>query len=169
MAGWKDLPGGVVASTVYSDGALISRNATVTLPEVSNVTAEIRAGGTVEVPITGQVEAMEMTVTQNAADEGLGDLASPGSHSVEVRWVQDELSNDGTLRTVGYKAFVRAYSKTIPGVSVEVGSLSENECTLGVTRYQLFRDGAEILCIDQLNGIYKVNGTDYAASVWSLL
>ena len=169
MAGWKDLPGGVVASTVYSDGALISRNATVTLPEVSNVTAEIRAGGTVEVPITGQVEAMEMTVTQNAADEGLGDLAAPGSHSVEVRWVQDELSNDGGMRTVGYKAFMRCYSKTIPGVSVEVGSLSENECTLGVTRYQLFRDGSEILCIDQLNGIYKVNGTDYAASVWSLL
>ena len=166
---WKDIPGGVVASTVYSDGSLTSRNATVTLPEVTNLTAEVKAGGTIEVPVTGQVEAMEMTVTQNAADEGLGDLASPGSHSVEVRWVQDELSNDGGMRQVGYKAFVRGYSKTIPGVSVEVGSLSENEATLGVTRYQLFRDGAEILCIDQLNGIYRVNGVDYAASVWSLL
>lgn len=166
---WKDLAGGVIATTIYSDGSLVGRNLNATLPEISNVTAELKAGGTIEAPVTGQVEAMEMTVTAPAADADLGKLSSPGSHSVECRWVQDSMGNDGSMRQVGYKAFVRCYAKTIPGVSLEVGSVPENECTLGVTRYQLFADGAEVLLIDQLNGIYRVNGTDYAGAVEALL
>ena len=169
MAGWKDIPSGVIAGTIYSDGVLISRNGNFPLPEVTMLTAEIKSGGTMEVPLSGLVEAMEATFTLNSADESLGALATPRSHSVETRWVQDEISNDGTMRHVGYKAFLRSFAKTIPGISVEVGSLSENEATVGVSRYQLFKDGEEILCIDQLNSIFRVMGEDFASSVWSLL
>lgn len=166
---WKDLQGAVLAATVYSDGTLAARNATVTLPEVTNTTAELRAGGTIELPITGNVDAMEMTVTMGAPDAGFGSLCSPSSHEVEVRWVQDKVDIEGKVTQVGYKAFVRAYAKTIPGVSLEVGSVSENEITLGLTRYQLYADGEEVFCIDQLNSIYRVNGTDYAAQINALL
>lgn len=166
---WRDLDGAVIGTTVYSDGQLVAKNATVTLPEVANTTVELRAGGTVEAPITGSVDAMEASITLGAADKGFGSLSVPGSHEVEVRWVQDKMDVEGKVRQVGYKAFMRAYSKTIPGVSLEVGSASENEMTLGCTRYQLFADGEEIVCIDQLNSIYKVNGTDYAAGIESLL
>lgn len=166
---WKDIPSGVIASTVYDEGKLVGRNLTCTLPELTMLTAELKAGGTVEAPITGQVEAMEATITSAAADADMAALNSPKAHTVEVRWVQDVMSNDGTMRQVGFKAFLRANAKTIPGASVEVGSVPENEATLGVTRYQLFADGEEVLLIDQLNGIFKVNGTDYAAQIEALL
>lgn len=166
---WKDLNGAVLGSAVYSDGNLCCRNATVTLPEVTNTTVELKAGGTIDLPITANVDAMEATVTLGAPDDGFGDLAIPTSHEVEVRWVQDSIDVEGKVRQVGYKAFMRAYSKTIPGLSVEIGSASENELTLGLTRYQLYADGAEVLCIDQLNNIYRVNGVDYAAEINALL
>lgn len=166
---WKDLQGAVLASTVYADGSLCARNATVTLPEISNTTVELQAGGTIELPITANVDAMEATITLGAPDTGFGALAEPKSHTVEVRWVQDAVDIEGNVRQVGYKAFLKAYAKTIPGLSLELGSASENEMTLGVTRYQLYADGEEILCIDQLNNIYRVNGTDYAAQINQLL
>lgn len=166
---WKDIPSGVVASTLYVDGTLSARNVTCTLPEVSRVTAELRAGGTVEVPVGNHVEAMEASFTMPAADSDLARASAPGSHEYETRWVQDVLGVDGTVRRVGYKAFMRGYPKTIPGVSLEVGSTSENELTVGVTRYQLFADGAELLCVDQLNDIFRVAGNDYASDISSLL
>lgn len=166
---WKDLQGAVLANTVYADGELCCRNATITLPEIANTTVELKAGGTIELPITSNVDAMEATITLGAPDNGFGALAIPSAHDVEVRWVQDSMDIEGKVRQVGYKAFMRAYSKTIPGLSIEVGSASENELTLGITRYQLYADGEEVLCIDQLNSIYRVNGTDYAADINALL
>ena len=138
MAGWTDIPGAVAGATYYSDGELVARNATGTLPEVAMTTVELAAGGTVEMPVPGLVDAMEMTITLGASDDGFGSLSNPTPHEVEVRWAQQ-----------------------IPGVSIEVGSAGENELTLGVTRYRLVKDGEEILLIDQLNSIFKVLGTDY--------
>ena len=161
MAGWTDIPGAVAGTTVYSDGALVARNATVTLPEVSMTTVELPAGGTVEMPVPGLVDAMEMTVTLGASDDGFGDLSSP----CPTRWRCAGRSRWSTRRArprwSAYKAFANAYAKTIPGVSLEVGSAGENEMTLGCTRYRLVKDGEEILLIDQLNGIFKVMGTEY--------
>lgn len=162
MAGWTDIPGAVAGTTVYTDGTLAARNCSATLPEVSMTTVELPAGGTVEMPVPGLVDAMEMTITLGASDDGFGALSSPEPHEVEVRWAQQMVDAQGKSKMVGYKAFVNAYAKTIPGVSLEVGSAGENEVTLGVTRYRLVKDGEEILLIDQLNGIFKIMGTEYA-------
>lgn len=170
MAGiWKDMATAVVADTVYSDGSLAARNCNVTLPEVTPTTVEVPVGGTIELPITGMTDAMEATVTLGAPDDGFAALCSPQSHEVEVRWVLDVLQSDGTKVQKGCKAFMQAYAKTIPGISLELASASENELTLGVTRYQLFMDGTEVLLIDQINNIFKVDGTDYAKDLAALL
>ena len=162
MAGWKDIPGAVAGVTVYSDGELTARNCAATLPEVSMTTVELSAGGTVEMPVPGLIDAMEATITLGASDDGFGSLCNPTPHEVELRWAQQMVGKDGKSQMVGYKAFLSAYAKTIPGVSLEVGSAGENEMTLGCTRYRLVKDGEEILLIDQLNGIFKVMGADYA-------
>lgn len=161
MAGWTDIPGAVAGVTVYSDGQLVARNCAATMPEVAMTTVELSAGGTVEMPVPGLVDAMEMTLTLGASDDGFGALCSPEPHEVETRWAQQMVDANGQTKMVGYKAFTSAYAKTIPGVSLEVGSAGENELTLGVTRYRLVKDGEEILLIDQLNSIFKVLGTDY--------
>lgn len=169
MAKWIDISSSVVASTVYSDGVLAAKNPTLTLPSITPITAEIKAGGTIELPITGQVEAMELSITLAGADKGMGALSSLRTHNIEARWVQDVMQSDGTTRCVGCKAFFRAYAKEVGGLSVEVGEASENEFTFGVTRYQLFADGKELWLIDQINDILRVNGVDYAKDLSALL
>lgn len=169
MAGWIDIPGAVAGTTVYCDGALCARNAAGTLPEVTFTTVELPAGGTVEMPVPGMVDAMEATVTVGNPDASFAALCAPGSHEVEFRWAQQSVDSEGNSKMSGYKAFLRANGKTLPGISLELGSAPENEVTLGVTRYRLVKDGVEVLLIDQLNGIFKFNGVDYSGGVEALL
>lgn len=169
MAGWIDITGAVAGSTVYCGGRLVARNANFTLPEITLTTVELKAGGTVEVPVPGNVDAMEATITVGSPDEAFAELCAPGAKEVEVRFALQSVGSDGNSRLDGYKAFMRANGKTIPGVSGEVGSAPENEVTLGVTRFRLVKNGAEVLLIDQLNGIFKFNGVDYSEGMESLL
>lgn len=169
MEKWLDLKGPILADTVYVDGKLVAKDVTVTLPGVTPVTADFRAMGTMTMPILGQIEAMEAAITKIGVDLGLRTLVKLESKTIEFRWAQDVKTSDGSTKTEGCKAFIRAMPKTIPGLSVDPGSASENELTFAVSRYQLFIDGAEFWLIDQLNQIMRIDGVDYCKTIRSLL
>ena len=59
--------------------------------------------------------------------------------------------------------------RIVKGISVEVGSATELGGTYTVLRYQLYVDGAEVLLVDRLNIILKINGVDYMADIKKLL
>ena len=166
---WIDLNGPVLADTVYDAGKLVAKDVTVTLPGVTPVTADFRAMGTMTMPILGQIEAMEAAITKIGIDLGLRALVKLESKTIEFRWAQDVKTSDGSTKTEGCKAFIRAMPKTIPGLSVDPGAASENELTFAVSRYQLFVDGAEFWLIDQLNQIMRIDGVDYCKTIRSLL
>ena len=169
MEKWLDLKGPILADTVYVDGKLVAKDVTVTLPGVTPVTADFRAMGTMNMPILGQIEAMEAAITKIGIDLGLRTLVKLESKTIEFRWAQDVKTSDGSTKTEGCKAFIRAMPKTIPGLSVDPGAASENELTFAVSRYQLFVDGAEFWLIDQLNQIMRIDGVDYCKTIRSLL
>ena len=169
MEKWLDLKGPILADTVYVDGKLVAKDVTVTLPGVTPVTAVFRAMGTMTMPILGQIEAMEAAITKIGIDLGLRTLVKLESKTIEFRWAQDVKTSDGSTKTEGCKAFIRAMPKTIPGLSVDPGAASENELTFAVSRYQLFVDGAEFWLIDQLNQIMRIDGVDYCKTIRSLL
>lgn len=169
MEKWLDLKGPILADTVYVDGKLVAKDVTVTLPGVTPVTADFRAMGTMTMPILGQIEAMEAAITKIGVDLGLRTLVKLESKTIEFRWAQDVKTSDGSTKTEGCKAFIRAMPKTIPGLSVDPGAASENELTFAVSRYQLFVDGAEFWLIDQLNQIMRIDGVDYCKTIRSLL
>lgn len=169
MEKWLDLKGPILADTVYDGGQLVAKDVTITLPSVALVTADFRAMGTLTMPIPGQIEAMEAAITKIGIDLGLRRLVKFDTKTLEFRWAQDVKTSDGSTKVEGCKAFLRATSKTIPGLSVDPGSASENELTFAVSRYQLFVGGAEFWLIDQLNQIMRVDGVDYCKSIRSLL
>ena len=169
MEKWLDLKGPILADTVYVDGKLVAKDVTVTLPGVTPVTADFRAMGTMTMPILGQIEAMEAAITKIGIDLGLRTLVKLESKTIEFRWAQDVKTSDGSTKTEGCKAFIRAMPKTIPGLSVDPGAASENELTFAVSRYQLFVDGAEFWLIDQLNQIMRIDSVDYCKTIRSLL
>lgn len=169
MEKWVDQNTAVLADSVYCDNKLAARDASVTLPEVTFLTAEANAMGTMATALMGLIEDMLTTIAKRGADKDFFEMMKPGKHDYEIRFVQNRMSADGTSRAVGGKAFITGTVNTIPGISLEVGSASENEVSITTTRYQLYLDGEEMLCIDRLAGICRILGTDYYSDIASLL
>lgn len=169
MEKWLDIKGPVVADTVYSDKILVAKDTSFTLPGISFLTADVQAMGTMTVPLIGLLENMELTVTKIGVDKGLSRLNRLEKQNLEFRWIQTVISSDGSQSTEGCKAFVRTLPSNIPEIGVEVGSATEIETTYNVTRMQIYANGEEILCVDRLNQILRVNGNDYYKSINSLL
>lgn len=161
--------GPVVADTVYCDNKLVARDVSATLPEVTAMTADVQAMGTLSLPIWQLVEHMETAITKIGVDLGFASLIQPDMKAIELRWAQTVTDANGNTKNVGCKAFIKGIPNKIPGVGLEIGATIEGEITLATTRYNLFVDGKEICLIDKLAGICRINGKDYAGDIGSML
>lgn len=162
--------GPVVADTVYDENnKLVARDVAVTLPEVTPMTADLQAMGTFSLPIWQLLEHMETALTKIGVDLGLRSLIKPDMKPLEFRWAQTVTDANGYTKNVGCKAFIKGIPNKIPGIALTVGSAVENELTFSTTRYALYVDGEEIVYIDRLAGIVRIDGTDYAKGANSLL
>ena len=166
---WQDMKNAVLADTCYCDNQLAAKDVSVNLPAINFLTTEVKAMGTMDVVLAGIIEAMEATITKIGIDVGLVRMSTPTKHSYEFRWAQNVLKADGTTAPEGCKAFITGVPKGVPAASLEIGSNTESEITIGCSRYQLFCGGKEILCVDRLSQICRINGTDYYKSIASLL
>ena len=161
--------GPVVADTVYCNNKLVARDVSATLPEVTAMTTDVQAMGTLSLPVWQLVEHMETAITKIGVDMGFASLIKPDMKAIELRWAQTVTDANGITKNVGCKAFITGIPNKIPGVGLEVGATIEGEVTLATTRYALFVDGKEICLIDKLSGICRIDGKDYAKSINALL
>ena len=166
---YLDICGPVVADTAYVDSQLVARDIEITLPEVTPMTADLSAMGTMTVPIWTLFDNLEATITKIGTDLGLSKLIKPDMKPLEIRWVYTAVKADGASKDVGCKAFIRGIPNKIPGIELKVGESSENAVTFMVSRYNLFVDGEEMILIDRLANIARIGGKDYAAEINSLL
>lgn len=154
--------GPVVADTIYSDGKLVARDVSVTLPEITPMTADLQAMGTFSIPIWQLIEHMETSITKIGIDEGFRSMIKPDMKPFECRWVQTVNDANGHTKNVGCKAFIKGVPSKIPGIGLGVGEASESEITIATVRYSLFVDGKEMFLVDRLAGIVRIDGKDYA-------
>lgn len=169
MSAFVNICGPVVADTVYCNDVLVARDVSVTLPEVTPMTADVQAMGTFSLPVWQLIEHMETAVTKIGIDMGLAALIKPDMKPLEFRWVQTVTDSGGNTKNVGCKAFIKGIPNKIPSIGLEVGSTSEAEVTIATTRYSLFVDGKEFCLIDKLAGKCRINGKDYAGDIGSML
>ncbi len=162
MSKFVNICGPVVGTTVYCENKLVARDVSVTLPEITPLSADVQAMGTFTMPIWQLIENMELAITKIGVDNGLTSLIKPGMKQLEIRWVQTVTDASGSTRNVGCKAFVKGIPTKIPSVGLEVGSASESEATINLSRYNVVVDGKEMWLIDRLAGIVKIDGKDYA-------
>lgn len=169
MANWLDKKGPVVADTVYADNVLVAQDVSFTLPGVVFATAEIQAMGTMSVPLIGLIENMELAITKVGIDKGFSRMLRLEKQNFEFRWVDNVVKSDGSTNVEGYKAFVRTMPASTPEIGVELGSAQESEVTYNVSRMQIYANGTEILCVDRLSQILRINGKDYMSKIRNLL
>lgn len=169
MAAFVNISGPIVANTAYVDNKLVARDVAATLPEITPTTVDVQAMGTWSLPIWQLLEDMQFSITKIGIDMGLRSMLKPEPMALELRFVQTVTDANGATKNVGAKAFIKGIPASIPGIGVEIGTASENECTYSVTRYQLVVDGVEMFLIDRLAGILRIGGKDYASQLTNLL
>jgi len=169
MGKWLDVKGPVIADTVYCDGVFVAKDVEFTLPEITFKTATIQAMGDMDVPLIGLLNTMELAVTKVGIDNGFNKLNSIDKHSFEFRWVQSTIKSDGSTTTEGCKAFVRTLPASTAGIGVKPGEAVSTEHKYGVTRMQIYVNGKEILLVDRLSSILRVNGKNYTMTIDSYL
>ena len=169
MATWQDIKGGVVADTVYDNKQLVGKDIAFTLPGLAFLTADVQAMGNMTVPLIGLLENLELAITKIGLDKGIGRMNRLEKHEFEFRWVQNVVKSDGSMTVEGCKAFIRTLPGSFPETGVEIGSASEAENTYNVTRMQIYAGGEEIVCVDRLSQILRVDGVDYMKQISNLL
>ena len=145
----------------YLDGTkMIGVAASVTLPEVNMKTSTV----------SGQFESMEQEIQFNTLYSSAMDMLSPLSTvNLTLRASQQVYDKQGGYNFKGLRVVeIGRVKKFNPG-KVEKGEAMEATVTLELTYLMIEVDGQQLLEVDKLNGIYKVNGTDMLAGVNSLI
>lgn len=159
----------VINFQVYEDATEYYGMAEVTLPEISNITNEVKGAGisgTFESVVLGHLEAMSLTLSFRTLVKDAITLHEPRDHQIDLRVAQqDKDTVTGQTKVVALKhIFVVKPKKLSPG-KVAPASPGDASGEYAVTYWATFIDGQKTLEIDILNFIYFVNGTDYLADV----
>ena len=157
MSNFVDKTSVVEAASIYKESKLMGRDFKVTLPEVTPVTADVGGlMGTMPIPLLNTIEEMELTISKVGVDDYAVELCNPGSKNLIIKWAQDVVKSDGSVKAVGCKAELSVLPKTyMPAADIEVGSASEFDCTYGVFIYKLYVDGKCRLEINRMTGTLK--------------
>lgn len=146
--------------------------ATVDLPEItfkSDTVTGSGFGGDLDAPSTN-IEAMECTFNFNSPTSEVFTLHAPGTHKYIIRAA--EVGHHRVSGMTNHRAMrfeVKGMTKSAGGGSLEAGAASESAVTLAVIEYGVFLDDKEVLYIDVINNIHRVNGIDYKARIREII
>ena len=158
-----------ITFAVYEDATEFVGVASATQPDISSKTATINGAGIagdVEVPLSAQIEAMSMELTFHSYEKNIAKLMEPRRHKLELREVvQYEDPVRGELLSGSQKHVYVAVPKSATGGSVAPATSGEVKIAFAVRSWTRYIDGKIDTEIDQLNGIYRINGIDYGASI----
>lgn len=159
----------VLNFAVYEGGTEYLGMAEITLPEISNITNEVKGAGlngTFESVALGHIEAMTLGLNFRTFTKSAMKLFEPRNHQIDLRVAQQSTentsSNAGIIRVK--HVFIVAPKKFAPG-KVAPASPADASGEYPVTYWASYIDDTRVLEIDILNFKYEINGVDYLADV----
>lgn len=166
------ISGAVVAHKYFDNGVEIEDTVSCQLPSIENGTTEVKGAGilgTLDMPSSAQLNAMTFSASMRSMNKTNLSCASPGVHNIELRFVKDTKTDDGEMVAEGTKIFVTGvFKKNDPG-KVEINGTMDGSIEYEVLRYRIVINGEEVVLIDKVNFIYKVNGIDYMEKIRAAL
>jgi P2 family phage contractile tail tube protein len=138
----------------------------VTLPKLSRKMEEYRAGG-MNGPVQVDLghEALEMEWTVSGLDPTvLTQYAHPQHNGVALRFA-GAYQRDDTAAMEAVEIVIRGRHQTLDFGTAKPGELTECKVTTALSYYKLTLAGKEIIEIDVMNTIEKVNGIDRLAEM----
>jgi P2 family phage contractile tail tube protein len=165
-------PEQTIAFRVYKNSKSLLGVATVEMPQIDYLTETISGSGIAgeyespAIGITGPMTAKFSWISQTRdffylLDQGQG-------NQLELRASQQKADpTTGLKSSQGLRISMVAAPKSAPLGSLETGKKQGNETEMEVTRIRIELDGKEVLLIDKLNFIHRVNGDDHLLPVRS--
>jgi len=153
-----------IAFRVYEGPTDFVGAGSVTLPTISNMMQTISGAGIAgeyESAIIGQTQAMNLQIAFPLLNSVPLILMEQRAHNIELRPVNQERVNRGMPELARMKHLFVCQPSELAGGTVAPAAKNDSTVSFSVTRWQAFENGREILLIDKLNFIYRVNGTDY--------
>lgn len=139
----------------------------VSLPSVEYATDSISGGGIlgeIDLPTPGQINSMELEISIRATPSEVAGMLD--TNDLEIRWVSDSIdTSNAATRTVANKAFLKVRLKKFEEGKIANGESQDATISYEVLAYRRIRDGAEILNIDKLNRVFKINGIDQISDI----
>lgn len=159
----------VISFAIFEDGREYLGMAQVTLPTLNNKVVTINGAGIagdIEAPVTGQVEAMEMTLNFRTPTAQALSLTEQRRHQIELRAaIQEEDPVDGTIQVRNIKHVLVVVPKSLSGGTIAPATEAGASGTYSVRYWAQFVDGTKMLEVDPFNFIYIINGKDYLEPV----
>lgn len=157
----------------YLDGTkMIGVAASVTLPEVNMLTSTVSGagiGGELDSPTIGQFESLEQEIQFNVLYSSAANVLSPLSVvNLTFRAAQQVYDKTGGYAFKGLRVVEMGRVKKFNPGKIEKGESMEATVTLELTYLMVENDGVELLAIDKLNSVYRVNGVDMLAGISEL-
>lgn len=172
--GKKYTTGPTVGITLREEGELYNDVYSVEHGDFAMGTADYSGAGslgTMNLPVTGQLDSMELTVNYRGLGDQIADLQRPGTHNFVINIVEDVLDAEtGDVEANRHiKWSIKCVTKTRGGATGEMPNTIDGNFTYEVTRFEEYVDGAETIVIDKVNYIYRIKGTDYMDDIASML
>lgn len=159
----------VMNFAIYEDGTEHLGMAEVTLPEISNITNEVKGAGlngTYESAVIGHIEALTLGLNFRTFTKTAVKLTKPGVHQIDLRAAQQSTDSATRKKTITrIKHVMQVESKKLAPGKIAPASPADASGEYAVSYWAAYIDGKKVLEIDILNFIYFVDGTDYLADV----
>ncbi len=139
----------------------------VELPELEFLSADLKGAGIageVSVPVVGHTNNLTVTFNWRTIQKNFTKLSAPGSHIVTCRGaLQNYDAATGLMQVSAVKVTMRSLPSKASIGKLEPGEVTESGNELSINYLKMTVDGEELLEIDKLNYVYRVNGVDYLA------
>lgn len=157
----------ITNANVYVDGrSFLGKTEEIKLPEVVTTMVEHKALGMVgKIELPSGIDKMESAQKWNSLyPEVLLKAANPfQSVQLQCRSSQETYTGQGRTAQVPVVVFMTGTFKKFPTGNFKQHDNVEAETTMNVTYLRVVVDGKEILEVDVLANIYKVDGVDLLA------
>lgn len=154
---------------VYEDAVNYVGVANITPPDITYLSQTITGagiGGNVEAILIGMVEAMTCQMNFRSVTDAATKLAEPRKHNLDLRVAEQYWDTVAAAKEVQADKYVMVVmpKTTSPG-QIAPASASAASGQYPVYRYEAYKDGKELWCIDPWNYICRINGVDYMEPV----
>lgn len=163
------IPSVLTNAKVYRDGVDQLGVGTVEMPDFEYLTESITGlgiAGEMDVPVAGHFKSLALKIKWNVPTPNGAALLQTAGHHLEVRGSIQELdAGSGTFVNKPVKVVVKAMPKKSGIGKFEPGKKMEPETEMELYYIKMWMNGQELVEVDKLNFLFKLNGVDMLADI----